>query len=67
MLFLLSPAKSLDFEPVSADIPHTQPRFLDKSAPLIDILRKQSPAQIAELMSLSDKLSVLNVTRYAQT
>ena len=51
MLFLLSPAKSLDFEPVSADIPQTQPRFLDKSAPLIDILCKQSPAQIAELMS----------------
>jgi cytoplasmic iron level regulating protein YaaA (DUF328/UPF0246 family) len=65
MLFLLSPAKSLDFEPVSADIAQTQPRFLDKSAPLIDILRKQSPAQIAELMSLSDKLAVLNVTRYA--
>lgn len=65
MLFVLSPAKSLDFDPVSADIPHTLPRFIDKSVPLIDILRKQSPAQIAEMMSLSDKLAVLNVTRYA--
>lgn len=65
MLFLLSPAKSLDFDPVSADIPHTQPRFLAQSAPLIEMLRQQSPAQIAELMSLSDKLAVLNVTRYA--
>ncbi len=65
MLFLLSPAKSLDFDPVSKDIPHTEPRFTDRAAPLIDILRQQSPAQIAELMSLSDKLAVLNVTRYA--
>ena len=65
MLFLLSPAKSLDFDPVAKDIPHTQPRFIAQAEPLIEILRKKSPAQIAELMSLSDKLSVLNVTRYA--
>lgn len=65
MLFLLSPAKSLDFEPVAKDIPHTQPRFIKQAEPLIEILRQKSPAQIAELMSLSDKLAVLNVTRYA--
>lgn len=65
MLFLLSPAKSLDFEPVAKDIPHTQPRFIAQGASLIEILRRQSPTQIAELMSLSDKLAVLNVTRYA--
>lgn len=65
MLFLLSPAKSLDFDPVAQDIPHTQPRFIKQAEPLIEILRKKSPAQIAELMSLSDKLAVLNVTRYA--
>ena len=66
MLFVLSPAKSLDFDPVSPDIPQTQPRFVDRAAPLIEILRQKSPAQIAELMSLSDKLAVLNVTRYAE-
>ncbi len=65
MLFLLSPAKSLDFEPVANDVPHTLPRFIKQAEPLIEILRKKSPAQIAELMSLSDKLAVLNVTRYA--
>ena len=65
MLFLLSPAKSLDFEPVSSEIPQTLPRFVERSEPLIDLLRKKSPAEIAELMSLSDKLAVLNVTRYA--
>lgn len=65
MLFLLSPAKSLDFDPVAKDVPSTQPRFLKQAEPLIEILRAMSPAQIAELMSLSDKLAVLNVTRYA--
>ena len=65
MLFLLSPAKSLDFDPVADDVPHTMPRFIKQAEPLIEILRKKSPAQIAELMSLSDKLAVLNATRYA--
>ena len=65
MLFLLSPAKSLDFDPVAQDVPHTEPRFIAQAESLIEILRQKSPAQIAELMSLSDKLAVLNVTRYA--
>lgn len=65
MLFLLSPAKSLDYEtPVSPDVPHTQPLFTKQSAELIKVLRAYSPQQIAELMSLSDALSTLNVTRY---
>ncbi|WP_341647444.1 peroxide stress protein YaaA [Thauera humireducens] len=33
---------------------------------MIDILRQRSPAEIAELMSLSDPLATLNVARYAQ-
>src|SRR5690606_25340502 len=39
--------------------------FLDDSAALIEVLREKSPAEIAELMSLSDPLSTLNVARYA--
>jgi hypothetical protein len=64
MLFLLSPAKSLDFDPVAADIPHTQPLFVKQSAELIEILRQKSPQDIASLMHLSDALSGLNVARY---
>ena len=65
MLFLLSPAKSLDYEtPVAPDVPHTQPQFVRQSTALIEVLRQQSPQQIAELMSLSDALSSLNVARY---
>jgi cytoplasmic iron level regulating protein YaaA (DUF328/UPF0246 family) len=64
MLFLLSPAKSLDYESPLGDVPHTQPLFVPQSAQLIDILKDKSPQQIAELMSLSDTLSGLNVARY---
>lgn len=64
MLFLLSPAKSLDFEPAALDVPYTQPLFVPQSAELIEILRQKSPQDIASLMSLSDTLSGLNVARY---
>lgn len=64
MLFLLSPAKSLDYDTPAGDVPHTQPLFVRQSAELIGILRDKSPQQIAELMDLSDALSGLNVARY---
>ena len=65
MLFLLSPAKSLDYESPLGPHPHTDPLFVKQSKALITLLRTQSPQQIASLMSLSDKLAALNVARYA--
>jgi cytoplasmic iron level regulating protein YaaA (DUF328/UPF0246 family) len=64
MLFLLSPAKSLDYDTPLGDLPHTQPLFTKQSAELIQLLREYSPQQIAELMDLSDQLAGLNVARY---
>jgi cytoplasmic iron level regulating protein YaaA (DUF328/UPF0246 family) len=64
MLFLLSPAKSLDYDTPAGDVPHTLPQFVPQAAELIEVLRPYSPQQIAELMDLSDALSVLNVARY---
>ena len=64
MLFLLSPAKSLDYDTPAGDVPHTLPQFVPQAAELIEVLRAYSPQQIAELMDLSDALSVLNVARY---
>jgi len=64
MLFLLSPAKSLDYDTPTGDLPHTLPGFAAQSAELIGVLKKKSPQQIAELMTLSDKLAGLNVARY---
>lgn len=64
MLLLLSPAKSLDYESPVDGIAHTLPQFVSASAELIDVLKPKSPAQISELMDLSDKLAALNVARY---
>ena len=64
MLFLLSPAKILDYETPAGYLPHTQPEFVPQSARLIEVLRKKSPRQVARLMDLSEKLATLNVGRY---
>jgi cytoplasmic iron level regulating protein YaaA (DUF328/UPF0246 family) len=64
MLFLLSPAKSLDFDTPAPGVAHTQPQFVPQAQALIDILRELSPQDVAELMDLSDALSGLNVARY---
>lgn len=65
MLFLLSPAKSLDYETPAGDLPYTQPLFVDQAAGLIKALRKKSWRQVSKLMDLSQALSELNVARYA--
>ncbi len=66
MLFLLSPAKSLDYDtPLPPKLPHTLPQFVPDSTKLIDVLKHKSPQDIASLMSISDTLAGLNVARYA--
>ena len=66
MLIFLSPAKSLDFKTPPQVATHTQPAFLEQSAALIEQLRRLSPAEIANLMDLSDPLALLNFNRYAE-
>jgi cytoplasmic iron level regulating protein YaaA (DUF328/UPF0246 family) len=65
MLFLLSPAKSLDFETPLGELAHTMPQFTSRSAQLIEVLKKKSPRQLAELMDISDPLAALNAARYS--
>jgi cytoplasmic iron level regulating protein YaaA (DUF328/UPF0246 family) len=65
MLFLLSPAKSLNYESEAGSQPHTAPLFVPQSAELIQVMRGFSPQDLSELMSISDKLAGLNVARYA--
>jgi cytoplasmic iron level regulating protein YaaA (DUF328/UPF0246 family) len=64
MLLVISPAKTLDYETPPVTSTHSKPRFLEYSRELIDILQEKSPQDIAQLMSLSDKLASLNVARY---
>jgi len=66
MLIVLSPAKSLDYETPARLKTHTLPRFIERSAQLIERLRKLAPQDIGALMDISDKLAVLNATRYAE-
>jgi hypothetical protein len=64
MLMVISPAKTLDYDTPPVIEQSTQPRFVEHSVELIDVLREKSPQDIAKLMSLSDKLASLNVARY---
>jgi hypothetical protein len=64
MLFLLSPAKTLDYATPARVAHPTTPQFVSQSAELIDILKSKSVADIATLMDLSDPLAALNVARY---
>ena len=64
MLFLLSPAKTLDYVTPVCELPHTHPSFVAQTAKLIEVLKKKSARQVAKLMDLSDNLAALNVERY---
>jgi uncharacterized protein len=64
MLFLLSPAKTLDYESPISEVPHTLPAFLDDAGRLIEALRRKSPQELATLMEISDALATLNAARY---
>lgn len=67
MLFVISPAKSLDYDsPLAPELlAHAQaPHFAAQAAALIRLLKPMSPAAIGELMHLSPELSSLNAARY---
>lgn len=66
MLAVISPAKSLNFDPIERNFSYAQPKFLDQSKVLIQQAKQFSPQQLASLMKISDKLSALNVARYQQ-
>ena len=64
MLFLLSPAKTLDYETPARMKALSTPPFVSESAELINVLKTKSVAEIAALMDLSEPLAALNVGRY---
>ncbi|RUO20439.1 peroxide stress protein YaaA [Aliidiomarina iranensis] len=66
MLFVVSPAKNLDYE-TPAPIEHfSQPEMLDDAAALVKVCKELSPQQLGSLMSISDKLAGLNAARFAE-
>lgn len=67
MIILISPAKKLDFNKErQVNEEYTTPEFLDKSARLINELRKFSPKDLSVLMNVSDDLANLTFERYSQ-
>ena len=71
MLVLISPAKSLNFEPLDAALrAHLDavspelPQFEAQAQALVNIMRKKSAKSVAEMMDLSPALAELNVTRF---
>lgn len=68
MLYLLSPAKTLDYEtpvPPAVAALASQPLYTDRAAQLVGVLKKKTAKQVAALMDLSPALAELNAKRYA--
>src|SRR5690606_24874844 len=63
MKIIISPAKSLDFETQLPTQKFSESSFLKQSETIQKVLKKKSPKELSELMSISDKLAELNYTR----
>ena len=64
MLFVLSPAKALDFSAPQKLTPMTAPQFDADVIELAKTTRKLTVADLKRLMSLSDNLAELNRARF---
>ena len=63
MLIVVSPAKSLNLDPI--DIKKvSKPRFNDEIKGLVAVMKKKSKTDLKKLMSISEKLAMLNAERY---
>lgn len=63
MLMVLSPAKSLDYDPIELELA-SRPRFKEQTNELAEILKAKSAADLAKLMHISDNLATENERRY---
>jgi len=66
MLALLSPAKTLDFDPLERPPKHTEPALLERSQALIEVSRTLTSADLMRLMGISKGLATLNVRRFKE-
>lgn len=64
MLTVISPAKTLDFETPATTRRSTQPQFLERASELVADARDLSPADIRELMGVSEAIAELNHHRF---
>ena len=66
MKVVVSPAKSLDQKSKLPTHRGTQPKFVEQAAKINRKLARMTKQEIADLMSISDKLADLNYTRYQE-
>jgi hypothetical protein len=64
MLVVVSPAKALDFDPVTPPLPPSVPRLLDAADEIGAVARTRSRADFKKLMKLSDALADLTYERF---
>ncbi len=64
MLSILSPAKKLNFEPLSRNCERSEPIFKEEADTLAEIAATLEPEHIAKLMNISSKLAELNSQRF---
>ncbi|MES2543888.1 MAG: peroxide stress protein YaaA [Bacteroidota bacterium] len=63
MKIVISPAKSLDFERRLPTEKFSKPQFLKQAKQINAVLKKKKPAQLSELMDISENLADLNWQR----
>lgn len=64
MIYLLSPAKTLDYDSEVPATRGTMPRFLSHSEALVELMRGMTAKDLEKLMGISAKLADLNVQRF---
>lgn len=64
MLMVISPAKSLNFDPPERALPLTTPVLKDDIAELAQVAKKLQPRDLKRLMDISDNLAQLNHERF---
>ena len=65
MIILLNSSKTMDFQPKTPISKHTTPEFAKDADFLVQELRKLSAKDFAKLMKTNEKLTRLNIERYA--
>lgn len=63
MKIVISPAKSLNFEKELPTSHYTEPSLLKEARQVHKVLKQKNPAELSELMHISDKLAQLNWER----
>ena len=64
MIILLSPAKTLNFNPIETGLQASSVRFQEEPVQLVNKLKRMSNKGMRELMSISKDLAQLNKDRY---